>query len=204
MKNLVLNEIFKILSRKVVLEKPKDKSLAHYASPEAFALAKELRKAPKLIAEELAAKFKDSEILSATAVNGYLNFHLKPAVLGALAENALRLGGNFAKNDAELGRGILPASKKICASEPASKGCAANLAASGNDTAKSQNSAARQNFISQNFKLWNFAHLNLQGFTARNPKPRNLAFRNSKSQNLVSRNFKSQNSARSKSVIFDV
>ena len=60
------------------------------------------------------------------------------------------------------------------------------------------------NFTSQNFKLWNFAHLNLQGFTARNPKPRNLAFRNSKSQNLVSRNFKSQNSAHAKSVIFDV
>ena len=102
MKNLVLNEIFKILSREVVLEKPKDKSLAHYASPEAFALAKELRKAPKLIAEELAAKFKDSEILSATAVNGYLNFHLKPAVLGALAENALRLGGDFAKTTPSL------------------------------------------------------------------------------------------------------
>ena len=147
MKNLVLNEIFKILSRKVVLEKPKDKSLAHYASPEAFALAKELRKAPKLIAEELAAKFKDSEILSATAVNGYLNFHLKPAVLGALAEDALKLGGDFAKNDAELGRGILPASERIYASEPASKGCAANLAARGNDTAKSQNSEAASNSL---------------------------------------------------------
>ena len=60
------------------------------------------------------------------------------------------------------------------------------------------------NFTSQNFKLWNFAHLNLQGFTARNPKPRNLAFRNSKSQNLVSRNFQSQNYDRLKSVIFDV
>ena len=60
------------------------------------------------------------------------------------------------------------------------------------------------NFISQNFKLWNFAHLNLQGFTARNSKPRNLAFRNSKSQNFASRNFKSQNSAHAKSVIFDV
>ena len=149
MKNLVLNEIFKILSRKVVLEKPKDKSLAHYASPEAFALAKELRKAPRLIAEELAVKFKDSEILSATAVNGYLNFHLKPAVLGALAENALRLGGDFAKNDAKLGDGILPASEKLCVGEPASKGSATNLAASGNDAAKSQNSDT-QNFISQN------------------------------------------------------
>ena len=149
MKNLVLNEIFKILSREVVLGKPKDKSLAHYASPEAFALAKEMRKAPKLIAEELAAKFKDSEILSATAVNGYLNFHLKPAVLGALAENALSLGGDFAKNDAKLGAGILPASEKICASELASKDSAANLDASGNDTAKSQNFDT-QNFISQN------------------------------------------------------
>ena len=60
------------------------------------------------------------------------------------------------------------------------------------------------NFISQNFKLRNFAHSNLQGFTAQNPKLRNLALQNSKSQNLVSRNFKSQNSTRSKSVIFDV
>ena len=60
------------------------------------------------------------------------------------------------------------------------------------------------NFTSQNFKLRNFTHLNLQGFTARNPKPRNLAFRNSKSQNFASRNFKSQNSAHAKSVIFDV
>ena len=60
------------------------------------------------------------------------------------------------------------------------------------------------NFISHNFKLWNFAHSNLQGFTAQNSKPRNLAFRNSKSQNFASRNFKSQNFVRAKSVIFDV
>lgn len=60
------------------------------------------------------------------------------------------------------------------------------------------------NFISQNFKLWNFAHLNLQGFTVRNSKPQNLALRNSKSENFASRNFKSQNCARAKSVIFDV
>nr|WP_315004787.1 hypothetical protein [uncultured Campylobacter sp.] len=60
------------------------------------------------------------------------------------------------------------------------------------------------NFISQNFKLWNFAHSNLQGFTARNPKPRNLAFRNFKSQNFASRNFKSQNYDCAKSAVFDV
>nr|WP_315056979.1 hypothetical protein [uncultured Campylobacter sp.] len=60
------------------------------------------------------------------------------------------------------------------------------------------------NFISQNFKIRNFAHSNLQGFTAQNSKPRNLALQNSKSQNLALRNFKSQNYDRSKSVIFDV
>ncbi len=60
------------------------------------------------------------------------------------------------------------------------------------------------NFISQNFKLRNFTHSNLQGFTAQNPKPHNLALQNFKSQNFASRNFKSQNCARAKSVIFDV
>ena len=60
------------------------------------------------------------------------------------------------------------------------------------------------NFISQNFKLQNFAHSNLQGFTAQNSKPRNLALQNSKSQNFASQNFKSQNSARAKSAVFDV
>ena len=60
------------------------------------------------------------------------------------------------------------------------------------------------NFISQNFKIRNFAHSNLQGFTVRNSKPRNLALQNSKSQNLALRNFKSQNSAHAKSAVFDV
>ena len=98
MKNLVSNEISRILGREVIIEKPKDKALAHYASPVAFSLAKELKKAPKLIAEELASKFSQSEILEASAVNGYLNFHIKPAVLGELAKKSLNLGENFAKN----------------------------------------------------------------------------------------------------------
>nr|WP_314381236.1 hypothetical protein [uncultured Campylobacter sp.] len=60
------------------------------------------------------------------------------------------------------------------------------------------------NFTSQNFKLRNFAHSNLQGFTAQNSKPRNLALQNSKSQNFALWNFKSQNFARAKSAVFDV
>ena len=60
------------------------------------------------------------------------------------------------------------------------------------------------NFISQNFKIRNFTHSNLQDFTAQNSKPHNLALQNSKSQNFALWNFKSQNFARAKSVVFDV
>ena len=60
------------------------------------------------------------------------------------------------------------------------------------------------NFISQNFKIRNFAHSNLQGFTAQNSKLRNLALQNSKSQNFALWNFKSQNYDRAKSAVFDV
>ena len=100
MKNLVLAEIKKTLEKDIILEKPKDKNLANYASPVAFSLAKEFKKAPKIIAEELAAKFENSEILSATAVNGYLNFHLKAEFIGNLTQKALNLGQDFAKNGA--------------------------------------------------------------------------------------------------------
>ncbi|MBP3207744.1 MAG: arginine--tRNA ligase [Campylobacter sp.] len=100
MKNLVLREIKKTLGKDIILEKPKDKNLAHYASPAAFSLAKELKKAPKIIAEELALKFENSEILSASAVNGYLNFHLKAEFLGNLSKKALNLKNEFAKNGA--------------------------------------------------------------------------------------------------------
>ena len=100
MKNLVLADIKKTLEKDIILEKPKDKNLANYASPVAFSLAKEFKKAPKIIAEELAAKFENSEILSATAVNGYLNFHLKAEFIGNLTQKALNLGQDFAKNGA--------------------------------------------------------------------------------------------------------
>ncbi|MBR2156574.1 MAG: arginine--tRNA ligase, partial [Campylobacter sp.] len=103
MKNLVLEEIKKTLGKDIILEKPKDKNLAHYASPVAFSLAKELKKAPKIIAEELALKFENSEILSASAVNGYLNFHLKAKFLGNLSKKALNLKNEFAKNGALSG-----------------------------------------------------------------------------------------------------
>lgn len=96
MKNLVISEINKILGFDIILEKPKDKNLAHYASPVAFSLAKELKKSPKIIAEDLALKFSGCEIFEVSAVNGYLNFHLLPKFLAKIAQNALENGENFA------------------------------------------------------------------------------------------------------------
>ena len=59
MKNLVISEIKKFIDFDFVLEKPKDKGLAHYAMP-AFSLAKQLKKSPVAIAAELASKFENS------------------------------------------------------------------------------------------------------------------------------------------------
>ncbi|CAD7288678.1 arginine--tRNA ligase [Campylobacter suis] len=99
MKDIVKAEIFKVLQREFVLEKPKDKNLAHYATPIAFSLAKELKRSPMIIAQELAGKFADSEIFEASAVNGYLNFKLKGAFLNDYATKALNSGENFAGSE---------------------------------------------------------------------------------------------------------
>ncbi|MBR8461675.1 arginine--tRNA ligase [Campylobacter sp. faydin G-105] len=95
MKEIVKAEIYKVLEREFVLEKPKDRSLAHYATP-MFSLAKELKKSPVIIAQEFADKFIQSEIFEASAVNGYLNFKLKPKFLDEISHQALQDGAKFA------------------------------------------------------------------------------------------------------------
>lgn len=97
MKQVVVNEIEKLLSRSVVIEKPKDKNLAHYATPLAFSLAKEFKKSPAIIANELVLKFDDSKIISATSVNGYINFKLSDDFLDDLASMALKNPDEFAR-----------------------------------------------------------------------------------------------------------
>ena len=99
MKEILKAEIYKILGREVTLERPKDKTLAHYAMP-TFSLAKELKKSPVAIASELAAKFEGSEIFEVGAVNGYLNFKLTAKFLDAVSMAALKSGEKFAGFDA--------------------------------------------------------------------------------------------------------
>ena len=86
--------------REVVLEKPKDRSFGHFATPIAFSLAKELRKSPMVIAEELASSFDESEVFSSVeSVKGYLNFRLSENFLSEYATWALDNTEDFAKQD---------------------------------------------------------------------------------------------------------
>ena len=85
----------------VVLEKPKDRSFGHFATPIAFSLAKELRKSPIVIAEELASSFDDDSTVfsSVESMKGYLNFRLSENFLSEYADWALANSSEFAKQE---------------------------------------------------------------------------------------------------------
>ncbi|MEN8303552.1 MAG: arginine--tRNA ligase [Campylobacterota bacterium] len=88
------------LGREVVLEKPRDRSFGHFATPIAFSLAKELRKSPMVIAEELASSFHESEEFSSVeSVKGYLNFRLSENFLSEYGTWALDNPTEFAKQE---------------------------------------------------------------------------------------------------------
>jgi arginyl-tRNA synthetase len=86
--------------REVVLEKPKVRSFGHFSTPIAFSLAKELRKSPMAIAEDLASSFDNHEIFtSVESVKGYLNFRLSENFLSEYAGWALENQDEFAKQE---------------------------------------------------------------------------------------------------------
>ncbi len=100
MKKSVIDTIKKHIEGDFVLEKPKDNSFGHYATPLAFSLAKELRKSPMIIADELCLKFDDEVIFeSTTAIKGYINFKLSDDFLNAKTTQAIKDNLNFAKGD---------------------------------------------------------------------------------------------------------
>ncbi|MFK5937307.1 MAG: arginine--tRNA ligase [Sulfurimonas sp.] len=88
------------LGREVVLEKPRDRSFGHFATPIAFSLAKELRKSPMIIAEDLASSFGEAEEFSSVeSVKGYLNFRLSENFLAEYGAWALDNPSKFAKQE---------------------------------------------------------------------------------------------------------
>jgi len=95
--SLLLREKF---DRDVVLEKPKDRSFGHFSTPIAFSLAKELRKSPMAIAEEIASSFDNHEIFSSVeSLKGYLNFRLSEDFLDEYASWALQNESEFGKQE---------------------------------------------------------------------------------------------------------
>lgn len=92
--------IEKTLGKEIVLEKPKDISLGHFATPVAFSLAKELKKSPILIAEELALKFQNADMFEeVTSIKGFLNFKLSNTYLLKHIDSALHKGNDFARGE---------------------------------------------------------------------------------------------------------
>lgn len=77
LKKSVNHAITEVLQREFVLEKPANLSFGHYATPIAFSLAKELKKSPIAIAEEICSRFTCSDIFhEVTPIKGYINFKL--------------------------------------------------------------------------------------------------------------------------------
>ncbi|QKF68295.1 arginyl-tRNA synthetase [Arcobacter venerupis] len=100
MQNLVKEFIEKKLNTNIVLEKPKDISFGHYATPVAFSLAKELKKSPMVIADELVLKLSDSDMFEKVeAVKGFINFKLSSSFLQSLVDTALNNKNEFAKQE---------------------------------------------------------------------------------------------------------
>jgi len=86
--------------RDVVLEKPKDRSFGHFSTPIAFSLAKELRKSPMVIAQELSTSFEQDDMFSAVeSVQGYINFRLSETFLDEYASWVLEHKEEFGKSD---------------------------------------------------------------------------------------------------------
>ena len=98
MKKKVVDAISKQLEQKFVLEKPKDLSFGHYATPVAFSLAKILKKSPMIIADDICKKFECEDIFeSVVPVKGFVNFKISDQFLDQVATEALKDEKSFAK-----------------------------------------------------------------------------------------------------------
>lgn len=104
------NEIAKILALQIkeideneileMIEIPPDSKMGDYAFP-CFRLAKIFRKAPPLIAKEIAEQIKDEELLKEVInINGYVNFFINPSLfIKSVLEDVYQLGDDYGKTN---------------------------------------------------------------------------------------------------------
>lgn len=90
------------------IEVPKDTSLGDYAFP-CFKLAKELKKAPPIIANEIKEKLNKDEIIEeVNVVGGYLNIFVnKIGFVKSIMDEAINKGEDFGKSDIGNGKNIV-------------------------------------------------------------------------------------------------
>jgi arginyl-tRNA synthetase len=90
------------------IEIPADQSMGDYAFP-CFRLAKTLRKAPPLIAQDVAARIEGSGIFEkVNPVNAYVNMFLnKEAFAGELTKEVLAKGKDYGHSDIGQGRTVI-------------------------------------------------------------------------------------------------
>ncbi|MDX9813969.1 MAG: arginine--tRNA ligase [Sulfurimonas sp.] len=101
MKQRVLSLLKERFDHEVILEKPRDRAFGHFATPIAFSLAKELKKSPMIIADELCKSFEDTDgiFCKVEPIKGYINLHLSEKFLDEYASWSLKNQDSFAKGD---------------------------------------------------------------------------------------------------------
>ena len=112
-KNIIATEISKIVNiqdkeLETYIEVPKDSSNGDYAFP-CFRLAKELKKAPPIIAKEIKEKINlDGEtIVKTEVVGGYLNFYINQEILTKEVLTEISKKEEYGKSDIGKGKNIV-------------------------------------------------------------------------------------------------
>ena len=91
-----------------LIEKPKDETMGDAAFP-CFSLSKVLRKAPNMIAADLAEKIASDDVIGeVSAVGGYLNFFFNKKFFAAdLAEKIIKEGDSYGKSTDGEGKTVV-------------------------------------------------------------------------------------------------
>jgi len=90
------------------IEVPKDSSMGDFAFP-CFRLAKELKKSPQVIAEEIKEKIdiSNSEIKKIEIAGGYLNFYIKKEILAKEVIKEINTCQNYGESEIGKGKNIV-------------------------------------------------------------------------------------------------
>ncbi|MCC9863075.1 arginine--tRNA ligase, partial [Streptococcus agalactiae] len=111
-KHLIASEIQKVVPDMEqstilsLLETPKNSSMGDLAFP-AFSLAKTLRKAPQIIASDIAEQIKSDQFEKVEAVGPYVNFFLdKAAISSQVLKQVLSDGSAYATQNIGEGRNV--------------------------------------------------------------------------------------------------